>query len=119
MPPLRFVLLRPRNAENLGAAARAMTNFGGRDWVWVQPEVILRGPILLAAKTGTEDLHGLVAGDDRWAHIAAGKLLPLDEAPFSIGSREEIQAKLDHMQAVPGKSLTYTVPGLFEQEQYK
>ncbi|MCC2597859.1 beta-L-arabinofuranosidase domain-containing protein [Sphingobacterium sp. FBM7-1] len=80
---------------------------------------VLRGPILLAAKTGTEDLHGLVAGDDRWAHIAAGKLLPLDEAPFSIGSREEIQAKLDHMQAVPGKSLTYTVPGLFEQEQYK
>lgn len=39
MPPLRFVLLRPRNAENLGAAARALKNFGWSDWVWVQPEV--------------------------------------------------------------------------------
>jgi tRNA/rRNA methyltransferase/tRNA (cytidine32/uridine32-2'-O)-methyltransferase len=34
-PPFRFVLLRPRNAENLGAAARALKNFGLADWVWV------------------------------------------------------------------------------------
>lgn len=39
MPPLRLVLLRPRNAENLGAAARALKNFGLTDWVWVQPGV--------------------------------------------------------------------------------
>lgn len=35
--PFRFVLLRPRNAENLGAAARALKNFGLADWVWVRP----------------------------------------------------------------------------------
>ncbi|MGB8931253.1 MAG: RNA methyltransferase [Anaeromyxobacteraceae bacterium] len=31
-PPVRFVLLRPRNPENLGAVARAMKNFGLSDW---------------------------------------------------------------------------------------
>lgn len=30
--PVRIVLLRPRNPENLGAAARAMKNFGLDDW---------------------------------------------------------------------------------------
>ena len=31
-PPVRIVLLRPRNPENLGAVARAMRNFGLEDW---------------------------------------------------------------------------------------
>jgi tRNA/rRNA methyltransferase len=30
--PVRLVLLRPRNPENLGAVARAMKNFGAGDW---------------------------------------------------------------------------------------
>jgi tRNA/rRNA methyltransferase len=34
-PPVRLVLLRPRNPENLGAAARAMKNFGLADWAIV------------------------------------------------------------------------------------
>lgn len=33
----RIVLLRPRNADNLGAIARAMKNFGLTDWVVVSP----------------------------------------------------------------------------------
>ncbi|HZZ85027.1 MAG TPA: TrmH family RNA methyltransferase [Anaeromyxobacteraceae bacterium] len=35
--PLRLVLLRPRNPENLGAVARAMKNFGLADWAIVDP----------------------------------------------------------------------------------
>jgi tRNA/rRNA methyltransferase len=31
-PPIRLVLLRPRNPENLGAIARAMKNMGLSDW---------------------------------------------------------------------------------------
>jgi len=31
-PPVRLVLLRPRNPENLGAVARAMKNLGLSDW---------------------------------------------------------------------------------------
>jgi TrmH family RNA methyltransferase len=36
---LRFVLLRPRVSENLGAAARALKNFGFSDWGTLQSEV--------------------------------------------------------------------------------
>jgi len=34
-PPVRIVLVRPRNPENLGAVARAMKNFGLSDWAVV------------------------------------------------------------------------------------
>lgn len=39
MPRFRFVLLRPRNAENLGAAARSLKNCGLAEWSWVDPQV--------------------------------------------------------------------------------
>lgn len=39
LPFVRIVLLRPRNAENLGAVARALKNCGLSDWVLVAPEV--------------------------------------------------------------------------------
>ena len=34
---LRFVLVRPRNPLNIGAAARAMANFGFNDLAVVKP----------------------------------------------------------------------------------
>lgn len=79
----------------------------------------LRGPILLGAKTGNQHLDGLVADDGRWAHIASGPLVSMLDAPFIIGDREEIQAKLDKMQPVPGHPFCYTVPGLFQNESGK
>ncbi len=48
---------------------------------------ILRGPILLGAKTSTEGLIGLVADDHRWAHIAHGPLVSLFDTPALIGER--------------------------------
>jgi TrmH family RNA methyltransferase len=51
----RLVLLRPRNADNLGAIARAMKNFGLADWVVVTPNPkLLEAPGLhqLAVKSG-------------------------------------------------------------------
>jgi len=45
---------------------------------------IMHGPILLAAKTGTEDLKGLFADASRWAHIPSGERLPVDKAPIFI-----------------------------------
>lgn len=35
--PVRFVLIHPRTPENLGAAARALKNFGQHEWTWVRP----------------------------------------------------------------------------------
>jgi tRNA/rRNA methyltransferase/tRNA (cytidine32/uridine32-2'-O)-methyltransferase len=50
-----LVLLRPRNADNLGAIARAMKNFGLSDWVVVSPNPKLLevpGMHRLAVKAG-------------------------------------------------------------------
>jgi len=55
MKPPRLVFLRPRNAENLGAIARAMKNFGLSDWVVVSPNPQLLevpGMHRLAVKSG-------------------------------------------------------------------
>ena len=80
---------------------------------------IMYGPVLLGARTGTEHLTGLVADDDRWAHIANGPLIALTEAPVIVGSREEILQKFNNMQAVPGKTLQFTAPELFKAEKDK
>lgn len=67
---------------------------------------IMHGPILLGAKTGTEDLKGLVADDGRWAHIAGGERLPVDKAPIIIeNSLDDIVGKLT---PVKDKPLTFT-----------
>jgi DUF1680 family protein len=50
----------------------------------------LRGPIVLAAKTGTEQMTGLVAGSGRWEHLAAGPKLPPEEAPKLVGSEAAV-----------------------------
>jgi len=68
---------------------------------------IMHGPILLGAKTGSEDLKGLVAGDGRWAHIASGKKLPIDKAPIII--EDNIASLTTKLKPVTGKPLTFTV----------
>jgi hypothetical protein len=67
---------------------------------------IMHGPILLGAKTGTEDLKGLVADDSRWGHIASGKKLPLDKAPIII--EDNINSLTTKLKPVAGKPLTFT-----------
>ena len=71
---------------------------------------IMHGPVLLGAKTGTEDLTGLVADDSRWGHIANGTLLPLDKAPVMVSDRTSIPTKL---VPVAGKPLNFTAKALF------
>lgn len=39
-PPVRFVLVRPRVSENVGATARVLANFGMDDWAIVDPEAL-------------------------------------------------------------------------------
>ena len=63
---------------------------------------IMHGPILLGAKTGTEDLKGLVADDGRWAHIAGGERLPVDKAPIIIeNSLDDIVGKITPVKDKP------------------
>ncbi len=80
---------------------------------------ILKGPIVLGARTGTEDLHGLVADEDRWAHIAAGSLLSVTEAPFIVGERAEVLQKLNSMKPVEGKPFSFNASDLFVRQSDK
>ncbi len=71
---------------------------------------LLHGPVMLGAKTGTEDLRGLVADDSRWGHIPGGEKLPVDKAPIIIADdRSEI---LDKLVPEKNKPLFFTAPGL-------
>ncbi len=77
---------------------------------------VLHGPIVLAAKTGTEDLEGLFADSSRMGHIAGGDLYPLEEAPLFISADKQI---ISRIKPVAGKPLTFTAAELIHQPQYK
>ena len=76
------------------------------------PEYIafLHGPILLGAKTGTEDLAGLFADDSRWGQIPSGKRLPIDKAPILID--DDLSKIADELVPIKNKPLFFTVPNL-------
>ncbi|MDE5919801.1 MAG: glycoside hydrolase family 127 protein, partial [Duncaniella sp.] len=76
---------------------------------------ILRGPIVMAARydNGTP-LKGLIADDHRWAHIAGGELVSVFDTPILIGKRSSLLKKLNSMQPVNGKTLTYSAENLFD-----
>lgn len=57
----------------------------GSDWV-----AVMHGPLMLAARTGEEDLEGLVADAGRGSHIAPGPYQPLDRAPMLVGDRDTL-----------------------------
>lgn len=80
---------------------------------------ILRGPIVLGAKTSKENMKGLIADDSRMGHIASGPLVPSFDAPLIIGSKAEIEDKLKNIQPISGKSFCYTIPELVQQNKYK
>jgi tRNA C32,U32 (ribose-2'-O)-methylase TrmJ len=95
MKPPRLVLLRPRNADNLGAIARAMKNFGLSDWVVVSPNPkLLEAPGLnrLAVKSAdlvdavrrVDTLHEAIA-DCTWV---VGTTMRLIEGQRRLTPRE-------------------------------
>ncbi len=73
------------------------------------PEYIafMHGPILLGAKTGSEDLKGLIADDGRWSQYAGGTYLPVDKAPILI--EDDLENIANKLQPVEGKPLNFTL----------
>lgn len=61
----------------------------GSNWA-----AFVNGPIVLAAKTSTEDLEGLFADDSRMGHVARGKYIPLDKAYALVGEKGSYVSKL-------------------------
>jgi DUF1680 family protein len=81
----------------------------GSDYV-----AILHGPVVLAAKTGTEQLDGVVAGDGRMAHVSPGPYLPLDSAPMLVG---DMATLADHIRPVKGTPMTFTASDVIRPAQ--
>ena len=71
------------------------------------PEYIafMHGPVLLGAKTGTEDLRGLIADDGRWSQYSSGEYLPVDKAPILI--EDDLQNIGNKLVPVKGKPLNF------------
>lgn len=67
---------------------------------------ILHGPILLAAKTETEKINGLIADDSRWGHIAGGQKLAVDKAPIIIDDNP--QSIPENLVPLKGSPLTFS-----------
>lgn len=78
---------------------------------------VMHGPILLGAKTGTEDLRGLIAGDSRWGHIASGKKLPVNEAPIIIENNAGVIAS--SLKPVKSQPLHFSAASLKSTQSEK
>jgi uncharacterized protein len=67
----------------------------------------MHGPILLGAKTGTEDLRGLIANDSRFGQYPGGQKLPIDKAPILV--EDNIQKIADKLVPIKDKPLDFTL----------
>jgi hypothetical protein len=65
----------------------------------------MHGPILLGAKTGTEDLRGLIADDGRWGQYSSGQYLPVDKAPILV--EDDMENLGDKLEPVDGNPLHF------------
>jgi DUF1680 family protein len=83
----------------------------GSDYV-----AILHGPVVLCARTGSEDLPGLIADAGRGSHIAPGPYLPLEGAPMLVGSRASLASKIEPLQ---GRPLTFKASGLIQPAAFR
>src|SRR5690606_36640851 len=52
---------------------------------WVS---VLKGPLVMAAVTGKDDLDGLFANGERMAHVAEDEMYPVDEAPTLVAKND-------------------------------
>jgi len=66
----------------------------------------MHGPILLGAKTGTEDLRGLIANDSRFGQYPGGQKFPLDKAPILV--EDDIKNIADKLVPIKDKPLHFT-----------
>ncbi|GAB3949713.1 glycoside hydrolase family 127 protein [Spirosoma harenae] len=81
----------------------------GSNWA-----AFVHGPIVLAAKTSTNDLTGLFADDSRMGHETKGKLYPLDNAYALIGNADTYRSKIK-----PVDGLTFRLDSLTLQPFYE
>lgn len=74
------------------------------------------GPIVLAAKTDTSNLIGLMADGSRMGHVAGGPRYSIDKAPVIIAGQTNAALQL---KPVKNKPLHFTMSDLIAQSSYK
>ncbi|GGD52407.1 glycosyl hydrolase [Emticicia aquatilis] len=77
----------------------------GSNWA-----AFVHGPIVLAAKTSTEDLKGLFADDSRMGHETKGKLFPINKAFALVDESKNYLSKLKQID-----NLNFTLDSLHLQ----
>ena len=75
---------------------------------------IMYGPIVLAQKTGTEDLALLLSDNSRFGQIAVGKKLPVDQAPYLIANK--IDDIANDLEPIEGKPLHFNLKTRMENK---
>ena len=75
---------------------------------------LMHGPIMLAMKTGTEDLVRLIADDSRFGQLAVGKKLPVDKAPILIN--KDVEGIANQLVPIEGKPLHFQLTTRMENE---
>ncbi|NQD69738.1 glycosyl hydrolase [Sphingobacterium shayense] len=70
----------------------------------------LYGPIVLAARSGTDDLKGLQADDSRMGHVARGKQIPMANIPLLTAEPKNL-TKL--ATPIPNKPLHFSLTNLY------
>ena len=80
-------------------------------------ESLKYGPLVLAAKTGKEDLKGLFADTSRGGHIAEGKKIPLSETPiFLLENLDDLASKV---QIDSKKDLRFSAKSVLYPSEFK
>jgi len=80
-------------------------------------EAVVHGPIVMAAEIGNKDIPLLFADDSRMGHVAAGKLLPLQNMPMFVSSATANDASF--IKPIANQPLTYSMTGLVYPEKFQ
>lgn len=81
----------------------------GSNWA-----AFVNGPIVLAAKTSTDDLVGLFADDSRMGHETKGKLYPIMNSYALVGNADQYVSRVK-----PAGNLTFSLDSLTLQPFYE
>lgn len=81
----------------------------GSNWA-----AFVRGPIVLAAQTSTDDLKGLFADDSRMGHETRGKLYPINEAYALVGDSKNYVSKLQPIDNMNFKMDSLTLQPFYQ-----
>ena len=69
----------------------------------------LYGPIVLAAKIGTDRQDGMYADDSRGGHIANGPQIPQNQMPAIISNADDV---ISHLTPVSNRPITFRLTGV-------